>query len=652
MRELYFKLKTKGAAAAHAQYRADIDGLRAVAVLAVLLCHARIGWSVGFRGGYIGVDIFFVISGYLITAQIIKDLEADRFSIISFLERRIRRILPALAVVAFITLNVSWFILFPEGFKELGGSLVAQALLVSNIYFWSESGYFAQGSEVMPLLHTWSLAVEEQFYLLFPLMLLLVKRFAGNFIGAAILLVGGLSFGLSVYSSYHYPTENFYFLPTRAWELLVGAYLAAIPAQVRASRLWPAELLSWGGVILILCPMFLFNSETRFPGAAASLPCAGTALIIWANGRSLTSVGKLLALRPLVFIGLVSYSLYLWHWPILVFANYVAINPLSLSQRLVLCLACFVLAVLTWQFVEVPFRGRKFLKKRAQVFSFAGSVIAAMFLAGLIVVRYQGFPQRIPTKALKFANAETEQGLFRHELTYKEAHRGEFIEIGTGDKGQAIDILIWGDSHAMAVMPVLDLLCKENSVRGVAATHSSMAPLVGFVSPRLETESIPINNAVIDFVARMRVNDVILIAKWNSYGELANLRRSLLYTLQLLRETNARIWIMRQVPTQRWNVPRVLGMVAWRGGDVSKYGLSISEYRKQSQYLDPLFEGLPHEFEWLSILFPSDILIADDLCRVVAGGKALYWDESHLTDSGAMLLRPLFEPIFQGIRKE
>ena len=254
--------------------RPEIDGLRAIAVLAVLLFHANAGVS----GGYVGVDVFFVISGYLITRLILEDIDAGRFQIQKFWERRVRRILPALAVVTFSTLVAGWFLLLPEGFQELGESVAAQTMLGSNFYFWMHSwinsGYFAPASEMKPLLHTWSLAVEEQFYLLFPFLLVALKRFSRNSLALAFLLLGGLSFGLSVYFSHQWPSANFYFLPTRAWELLIGAFLAASSERQSAAG-WPREILSSGGLILILCSMFGYDRGTRFPGLAALRSVSG-----------------------------------------------------------------------------------------------------------------------------------------------------------------------------------------------------------------------------------------------------------------------------------------------------------------------------------------------------------------------------------------
>ena len=658
MIDLKFNTNAQDAASAHLKYRAYVDGLRAVAVLPVLFFHA----GLGFTGGDVGVDIFFVISGYLITGLVLKDLNAGQFHIVKFWERRVRRILPAITVVVFATLIAGWFLLLPRGFKELGESATAQTLLVSNIYFWIKSwigvGYFTPAAEVKPLLHTWSLAVEEQFYLFFPFLLLALKRFARHFLVPAIVLIGALSFGLSVYCSYFHPALNFYFLPPRAWELLLGAYLAAIPAQSRASTQWLTESLSWGGLLAIACAVFFYDRETRFPGASALLPCAGTALILWANNHTLTSAGRLLALRPVVFTGLISYSLYLWHWPMLVFAKYWAIDPLSQGQRLLVLFASLILAVLSWKFVETPFRHRILLKTRPQIVSFAGATTAILLFAGLAIFKLQGAPSRLPAAALRYVN-EDRRVAFDKDLSLQEALAGNFFELGAKSKQQPIKLLVWGDSHAMAVMPVINALCQEHSIRGVAATHAATAPLIGYQSKKsdLKLENIPYNHAVAEFVRTNRVRDVIIVANWGVYfaneKEATQLRNGLLDTVNTLKDTGARIWIIRQVPKPHWNVPDTLAATIWHGGDIGKLGLPLSEYRKEFQRQNPIFNGLTLKFPDVTILDPTDFFVnsSKHLCRVVDGDTALYADHNHVSTAGAMLLRPLFEPIFEGIKK-
>ena len=676
--------------------RPEIDGLRAIAVLAVLFFHADLGCG----GGYVGVDVFFVISGFLITGLILKDLDGGRFQIQKFWERRVRRILPALALVIFATLLAGWFLLLPQGFKELGESVAAQATMGSNFYFWmqsvADSGYFASAREVKPLLHTWSLAVEEQFYLLFPFLLIALKRFSRNSLVPAILLLGGVSFGSSVYCSYYAPSANFYFLPTRAWELLAGAFLAAISEPqfsaeagpllilIRAisrnysvggkfrphpfalargkgdnsptARFQPKEVLSAGGLSMILCAVFFYGRETRFPGVAALLPCLGAVLFIWANRVTQTFTGRLLSTRPIVFIGLISYSLYLWHWPMLVFTQYWTTGAFALWRRILVLFISAMLAVLSWKFVETPFRKGVILKTRTQIFAFAGAIATVIFLAGASIDLMQGVPARLPPGVRRYADGKKDTP-FRLNVTLREAVNGAFGELGRGDKHQPVKLLVWGDSHAMAVAPVLDVLCQQHSVRGVQATHTVTAPLVGFPSQyqyALREDSIPFSDAIITYVRRERVSDVLLVARWDYYlhhfgeaGAGSNaLRRCLVATIRELRNSGARVWIMKDVPRQPWEDPAtVLAQTALWGRDPETLGLPLAEYRKQSRAEDAIFAAVA--VPGVVVLDPTPCFLnRANLCRVAGGGYSLYADRDHLTVQGAMLLSPLFEPIF------
>jgi peptidoglycan/LPS O-acetylase OafA/YrhL len=638
---------------AHLKYRADVDGLRAVAILPVIFYHA----GVGFSGGYVGVDIFFVISGYLISGLILKDLNHDRFHITEFWERRVRRIVPALAVVVLATFVAGWFLFFPQDLKELGQSMLAQAVLASNFYFYADAGYFTQGVDLKPLIHTWSLAVEEQFYLFFPFFLIGVRRFSRKSIIPAILAVGAVSLLLSVYCSYAHSRANFYLLPTRAWELLTGSLLAAIPARQVSVR-WLAEFLSVCGLAAILCALFLFDSETRFPGAAALLPCVGAALIIWSNDHTLTLAGKCLASRPMVFIGMISYSLYLWHWPVLVFFKYATLSPIPMVWRFVLLLASVALATVSWKYVETPFRKRVVLKQRSQVFLFGGVTTALIMLTGLGVYRWQGLPSRIPVAALKYlegtAAGDAASPVSERILTLADAQKGDFHELGNGDKKQPISLLLWGDSHAQVILPAVDSLCQEHSWRGVAATHSQTAPLIGYDSEgvwSLKSDSIPFNNAVVDFIHSRHIPNVLIIARWDYYIETdkgtGKLRAGLLATIEALQRSGARIWIMRQVPRYPWNVPKALATAVLHGHNPEELGLPLAEYRTESQSQDSLFDGLAKDFPGVTVLDPADRFVsASGRCKVAQNGKALYYDSDHVNVLGAMMLRPLFEPIF------
>lgn len=290
-------------------------------MLAVVFCHV----GLGVTGGFVGVDVFFVISGYLITGLLIRDITNGDFSILDFWDRRIRRIVPALAVVTLVTILVGWLLMLPNAYGQLRESVVSLNLLISNIYFWENTGYFSPAAAEMPLLHTWSLAVEEQFYLVMPLLLLGVMRLCEQRLVSFIILVLVCgSFALSVCGTHSAPSATFYLLPTRAWELLVGSLLAFTPIDWR--RHFPSlgmleEVIGVVGLALIMIPCVALTDSSRFPGIGAVAPVTGTAVLIGLGiGSSRpTLVTRVLSYKPLVFIGLISYSLYLWHWPIIAF---------------------------------------------------------------------------------------------------------------------------------------------------------------------------------------------------------------------------------------------------------------------------------------------------------------------------------------------
>lgn len=290
-------------------YRRDIDGLRAIAVLAVVLFHFGVP---GVTGGFVGVDVFFVISGFLITSIIWREREAGRFSFVDFWARRARRILPALLVMMFTSLVAGWFLMAPKDYSELGRSIHNQVVFISNLFFMRQDGYFDTASDMKPMLHTWSLSVEEQFYIAFPLLLALLSSWLKQWRSALFVLLL-VSFAASVWAVANEPDKAFFLLPMRAWELLAGSMLAVMP--VRAGRASPllAQAVSLFSLGLILVAVLGYDANTAFPGAAALLPVLGVVGLIWANGQHPTWVGRLLGSRVLVGIGLISYSWYLWH---------------------------------------------------------------------------------------------------------------------------------------------------------------------------------------------------------------------------------------------------------------------------------------------------------------------------------------------------
>jgi len=366
-------------------YRKEIDGLRALAVIPVILFHAGFEWV---SGGYVGVDIFFVISGYLISSILLGELQSGTFSVRNFYERRARRILPALFVVLLCCLPFAWLWLLPEELKGFGESLIAVVTFMSNILFWQETDYFTSGSDLIPLLHTWSLAVEEQFYIVFPLFLALFWKKGGATLFIIISVLALLSLGLTEWGWRYFPEANFYLIPTRAWELMIGALVAFYLFYKDKPQGKLNEVASLVGLAMIIASIFFLDKSLPFPSVYALIPTVGTALVIlFANNNTL--VNKVLSLKLFVGIGLVSYSAYLWHQPLFVFARAYYMDEPNLWITSILSIGALFLGYLSWRYVERPFRDKqKFTQKKIFVSAFVASLL---FIAvGLFFVLSDG----------------------------------------------------------------------------------------------------------------------------------------------------------------------------------------------------------------------------------------------------------------------
>lgn len=635
------------------RYRPEVDGLRAVAVLAVLFFHAGMGAS----GGYVGVDVFFVISGYLITSLIVRDLQEGKFSIVHFWERRARRILPALTVVVVATLAAGYFLLLPGAFQAVGRSAAYQAVFAGNFHFWQSSGYFDGFAEEMPLLHTWSLAVEEQFYLALPLLLLLVFRFKAMRRRAAVIGVLGtalaLSFLVSVHTVPRYPSGAFYLLPSRAWELLAGSLLALLPPRWLPSRPWLREAATVAGLGLIVLTIFVLTEHTAFPGWAALPPCIGTLLVIWGNsppataggGDRLTSAGRLLASRPVVFIGLISYSLYLWHWPLIAFANYLAVDTRDAGFRIGLLTASFALAILSWRFIETPFRREQVFAGRRRIFAFSGGALACFAILGIAVVIGGGLPQRLPHQALAYQAARADRGSADYR-TLGEVKRGELGRFGKQDVRPSI--LLWGDSHSQIMLPALDLLARDLGRKGVAVSYPQTAPLIGRFSGEMgmREHSQEWAEAVIRHVRENRIEHTFLAARWEMYlwGDIEHwqlgdgrsngrLEAAFLETVRALNAAGSKVWLINQVPSHPMPVPRALAFSELRGTDPMIFQTPAEEHQRRVAALERLQDaaaGLD-----LEVLDPAPLFhdAGTGRYRTVIDGRALYYDGNHLCKS-------------------
>jgi peptidoglycan/LPS O-acetylase OafA/YrhL len=451
---------------AHLKYRPDIDGLRTMAVLPVIFYH----YSLGCPGGYVGVDVFFVISGFLIT-KIIYDLTVKHsFSFIEFYGRRIRRLFPALfLMLAVVTLWASiemiWFDL-----KDYGASLIAATTYVSNFYFYATTGYFMQAAETKPLLHTWSLAVEEQFYIVVPLVLLAIVRLTSNRWHVSLILgLSALSFALCIFLTRFYTPAAFYLLPPRAWELGLGGAVAIAAPAIRP-RL--AGLLSIGGLAMILFAVFTFSDATPFPGWSVAIPTIGTAAVLSAGGRRETLVERFLCTRPITFVGKISYSLYLWHWPVIVALNYPSGG--TFVKALIGLGVTFGFSILSWRFVELPFRERRFLPKNLFITSAIASIIA--IVAGAALFLANGFPH--PASLVELLDDKRWEELRPDcHATTARARINNLCIRGASDV--APSFLLAGDSHASALSDGIFAAARGQGIAGVQFTDAGFVPLPG-----------------------------------------------------------------------------------------------------------------------------------------------------------------------------
>jgi peptidoglycan/LPS O-acetylase OafA/YrhL len=423
------------------KYRADIDGLRAFAVLPVVLFHAGFGL---FSGGYVGVDIFFVISGYLITSIISSEIDAGNFSFVRFYERRIRRIFPALYVVVFLSLPFSWWLLTPAQLKDFGQSMVAVTLFASNILFFLESGYFEAASELKPLLHTWTLAIEEQYYLIFPFLLLFFKRVGWTRSLFLFLFLSSLIF--TFLRGGADPSEQFYMLHYRAWELLAGAAVSIFALDKLNFKAWNNSL-SVLGLLLIGFSVFWMSSATAFPSIYSLAPVLGAFLIIVTDGSYISK--NILGNKVLVSIGLVSYSLYLFHQPIIVFFNVFYGGHAPFIGSVAAVLITFGLSYLSYHYIEAPFRGRKI--SRNKVFWLASVVVTCTLLVGFAIHVKNGF-----SAYRLVANSSTELGqkYLMDVAKIKQERRDLWADYFDGSESESFQdtsgekILILGDSLA------------------------------------------------------------------------------------------------------------------------------------------------------------------------------------------------------------
>lgn len=613
------------------QYRNDIDGLRAVAVLSVVFYHA---FPTLLPGGFIGVDVFFVISGFLITSIIIRDIDKGSFSLVQFLERRARRILPASAVTAAVCLLAGCVILLPSDLAELGHSAIYQSFFAANFFFWKESDYFATASELKPLLHMWSLAVEEQFYFLFPTYLLITTKLSRKHIFKWLAVPFAISLALCLYAAIHHPTANFFLLPTRGWELLAGSILA-VKKPPASHNLKLHNLLGHAGLVLILWTSISYSTDTRFPGIAAIPVILGTWLVIF-TGQYDTRLARMLAFPPIAFVGLISYSLYLWHWPILVFPRYLLGANFTTAVRISCIVFSFIAAFLSWKYIETPFRKKYIAATRPAILKMAA--FSSLTIAGFsaIVFHTEGIPNRYSSETLTLIDRQQRSRL--HEATPIEIESENVPKIG--NKESIPQFLLWGDSHATVIASALNNLGETH---GWSAYNVSRAGREGrILSSHLPTQKR--NQAIKQFIERHQIQEVLLAGRWSSYfGELEEegcsdeRRRELMQQLpdliQELQGMGANVSIMLEVPCQPYGDAYknqiLLSQIIpnWCTADRTSRNEHDSHIRTSRSIINGCKVRLLDPSQWC---FDSDGMSITEI-----DGTPTYFDDDHLSTFGA-----------------
>ena len=644
------------------QYRPEIDGLRALAVLPVILYHA--GFE-AFSGGYVGVDVFFVISGYLITTIIISELDAGKFSLVNFYERRARRILPALFFVmaACIPFALIWLIPLNE-LKDFGASLIAVSTFTSNILFWSEKGgYFGTASELKPLLHTWSLAVEEQYYILFPLFLMYTWHKGLRWVVACLTMVFLLSLALAIWGSQQAARPSvlsgaFFLIPTRVWELLVGVFIALyLKDNTYLKSRTTNQVLSLLGLAMVAYSIVAFDDSIPFPSAYTLVPVLGTGLIVLSAVKS-TLAHNLLSLKLLVGIGLISYSAYLWHQPILAFSRHISIgSQLSTLTLLALCLGSLVIGWLSWRFVEKPFRNKQQFN-RSQIFVLSGVMAAAFISIGLHFHFNDGYANGLhPNVQLDNLQINSKSCTFEFITGFDPQELDECLA--------AADVFLVGDSHSMSLSYALSKELQSMGKQLTVLSHFGCFPIKG-VTRRNERKSCA---PFLDFLHQsvfVNNNRVVLSARWrfhtvgtpynNGEGGVEFQDSAQVYSLDPSKtndiagvveerirqiDESTDLVVINQIPEVGVHVRK------WFFTSEDPLSHSYTEYQRQNNAIHQVFTNI----EGLKVVHTDRLVCSEDTQRCstrLESGELLYFDDDHPSVHFSSMIAEQIVPLYFG----
>lgn len=669
-------------------YRSDIDGLRAIAVSIVIFFHFGIP---GFSGGFIGVDVFFVLSGYLIGSIIVRQLKEDKFSLTQFYFRRIRRLFPVFVVVILVTTIAAYLIMLPSDFKEFGQSVIASSVYLSNILFYLEAGYFDTASHLKPLLHTWSLSVEEQFYIIFPILAWCIYRLNKSWLLPIFLFLTILSL---IAAQWYLPKDTsavFYLYPFRAWEMFLGVCLASytIP-QIRSAK--GNSLLALLGFAMILIPGLFYTKSTAFPGLSALIPCLGTCILLY-TGRS-TSFTDIVLTNPVsVFLGKISYSLYLWHWPIFVLYMYDKGDQPQALDIVLMTTLTLLSALASWKYIETPFRqGRVIFSKTALgVFSATAVVSLALIAIGGSFHLTKGLPQRFDSQTANFAEAAND--LFGDLSGCQEMGNATFPDLEYCMIGDPLNsdsyTLIWGDSHGGAYKRGFEYANKNTKHPALLAWTGGCPPVFGIdkdesVSSRaIDAQCSKRNQAVYDLLqSDKRINAVVLVGRWSYYlsgegtgvdehnkislwpengnktevkDQSAFFIERFINTIEKLNQSQHTVFVVEQPPEFSQYKARIVALDLIKGKTKENIAILTNEKYQQVKArqgdIQQAIEGAIKK-DMLTLLNTHSFFCDEKQCSVLIDDSPAYFDNNHLSSSGAVKVSAMFQPLISFLNQK
>ena len=616
-------------------------------MLLVLVFHFDL--VAGSKAGFIGVDVFFVISGFLITSILKRQLDDGTFRIPAFYLGRVRRLAPALIAVLITVWIAGAVLLFPQDFVELSKQVLASQFYVANIYYWRSVNYFGLGGDDVFLLHTWSLAVEEQFYLLYPLMLMGVHRYARKYFWHAIALALAISFALNIAFVARKPEATFYLLPTRAWELLAGALIPLLASNWRRSR-GVDEVLGLAGMALIVAGVVSYRPDFRFPGFFALLPVAGAACLLLCGTNRPTGVSRFLALTPIAYVGKISYPLYLVHWPINVFAHRSLGEEYTLAWRLSMFGLSFVLAAAVTHLIEDPIRHKRWLRLDKPLLGAYAAGLAMTVLLVFLVAGSDGIPQRFPAEVNRIASYVNDRS---PPLTECEFHGQALEPIGSlckiGASGKPPTWLVYGDSHAWAAHDAFSQWLAKKGVAGLFIYRHACPPLTGLHLFGDKGGCFGFNASVTDLLAaHPELGSVVLVSTWRQAAEgflstssdrrLSTKESLALFdvrfseTVKGLHRLGKFVIVWEPVPGARGSVPLALASASLEHRPAN-IEIGRDQYRAENDFF---FAALQKNRRFIDATFsPSEALCTSGRCAVTINGNPAYFDNSHVTLSSA-----------------